>query len=108
MTTPSQLETVRGETAEIKVEIVQNEEALAAAREPADKAFLHQWLRDLDKKEIILLEHQNRLQGQLPGECWLATCCQVLAELLAYFILYSNLGPLSRPQTTLNFISLTN
>ena len=61
MTTPSQLGTLRGKIDDL-------EKALAAAQEPADIAFLRQRLGDLDKKEILLLEQQNRLQGQVSGE----------------------------------------
>ena len=83
MTTASELGTVRGEIAEIRTKIQQYEEALVAAEEPADKAFLHQRLGDLDMKEILLLEQQNRLQRQASGERWSATCCQQFAKLLA-------------------------
>ena len=61
MTTPSQLGTLRGKIDDL-------EKALAAAQEPADIAFLRQRLGDLDKKEILLLEQQNRLQRQVSGE----------------------------------------
>ena len=61
MTTPSQLETLRRKIDEV-------EQALAAAQAPADIAFLRQRLDNLDKKEILLLEQQNRLQGQASGE----------------------------------------
>ena len=58
MTTLSQLRTLRAEIDVLK-------KALAAAQEPEDLVFLRQRLGDLDKKEIFLLEEQNRLQGQV-------------------------------------------
>ena len=61
MTTPSQLETLRRKIDEV-------EQALAAAQARADIAFLRQRLDNLDKKEILLLEQQNRLQGQASDE----------------------------------------
>ena len=88
MTTPSQLGTLRGKIDELEAEILDIKKALAAAQTPADIAFLRadiaflrQRLGDLDKKEILLLEQQNRLQGPAPGEhrlpCYLLpmSCC---------------------------------
>ena len=81
MTTPSQLGTLRGKIDELEAEILDIKKALAAAQTPADIAFLRQRLGDLDKKEIFLLEQQNRLQGPAPGEhrlpCYLLplSCC---------------------------------
>ena len=63
---PSQLETVRGEIAEIEAKILKNEKALAAAQEPADIGFLRQRLGHLDKKEILLLKYENLFLVQVP------------------------------------------
>ena len=69
MTTPSQLQTVRREIADIKAEILETKKALAAAQAPADVAFLRQQLGDLNKEKIVLNERQNiLLQGQKSGE----------------------------------------
>ena len=68
MTTPSQLGTLCGKIDGLEAEILDTKKALASAQEPADIAFLRQRLGDLDKKVILLLEQQNRLQGQVSGE----------------------------------------
>ena len=68
MMNPSQLGTLRGKIDELEAKILKTEEALAAAQAPEDIAFLRQRLGDLDKKEILLLEQQTRLQGPAPGE----------------------------------------
>ncbi len=69
MTTPSQLELVRKEIEDVKAEIQETKEALAAARRDADVDFLRKQLEQLNKKENILLEEKNiLLQGQASGQ----------------------------------------
>ena len=69
MTVPSQLETVSREIAQIKTNIQRTEQALAAAQEPADIAFVRQQLLDLTKEKLLLIKRQNMfLEGQVSGE----------------------------------------
>ena len=64
MMTPNQLEIVRREIADMKAKILKTEEALAAAQEPADIAFLrileqlNRQLSSLRERETVLLQAQ--------------------------------------------------
>ena len=69
MTAPSQLEIVRREIADIKAEILETKEALAAAQEPADTTFWRKLLEQLNRQLSSLREQETVfLQGQLLGE----------------------------------------
>ena len=54
MKTPSQLEIVRREIADIKAEMLKTNKALAATQNRTDVDFLRKRLEHLDRKEIIL------------------------------------------------------
>ena len=69
MKTPSQLEIVRREIADIKAEILKTNKALAATQNTTDVGFLRKRLEHLDRKEIILRQQETiLLQGQASGE----------------------------------------
>jgi len=69
MTSPSQLETVQKEIDDVKAEILETKEALAAAQRDADVLFLRKQLEQLRKEKEQLREEENiLLQGQASGE----------------------------------------
>jgi len=67
MTSPSQLETVQKEIDDVKAEILETKEALAAAQRDADVHFLRKQLEQLREKENILLQGQASGEHCLPG-----------------------------------------
>jgi len=76
MTSASQLETVEKEIDDVKAEILETKDALAAAQHDADVHFLRKQLEQLRKKEEQLRKKEEQLrekenillQGQASGE----------------------------------------
>ena len=69
MTSASQLETVEKEIDDVKAEILETKDALAAAQHDADVHFLRKQLEQLRKEKEQLREKENiLLQGQASGE----------------------------------------
>jgi len=69
MTSPSQLGTVQKEIDDVKAEILETKDALAAAQHDADVHFLRKQLEQLRKEKEQLREKENiLLQGQASGE----------------------------------------
>ena len=87
MTTPSQLEALRGKIDKLETEILDTKKDLAAIQSATDIEFLRQQLGDLNKEKIILREQETiLLRSQASGEQCYAAYCHQVPQLHAYLL----------------------